>query len=190
MKRRNWAIGLILVPAMLLILGCGGEPTKQLTDAKDALQKAKEAEADKYASDLFTQAENSITEAENLIAQNKYGEAKQMLMDAKSVAEQAVSQAEVGKEETKTHCEDFFAQIPEVQKQLKDTQAKAKEWRIPKDKRELTEEMATWEEHLKKAQTEYDAGNYYEAKELASTVYHEMKDKNDELIEMILAKQK
>jgi predicted S18 family serine protease len=190
MKKGIWAIGLLLVPAMLLILGCGGEPTKQLTDAKDALEKARMAEADKYASDLFTQAENSITEAENLITQKKYGEARQLLMDAKSVAEQAVSQAEMGKEDAKTNCEDFFAHIPEVQKQLKDTQAKAKEWKIPKDKRELVGEMATWEENLKMAQAEYDAGNYYEAKELASSVYQEMKSKNDELIEMILAKQK
>lgn len=190
MKRGIWVMSLLLVPVLLLMLGCGGEPTKQLAEAKDALEKARAAEADKYTADLFTQAENSIAEAEALIAQQKFGEAKQLLMDAKAVADQAAAQAAVGKEDTKTHVEDFFAEIGKIRDQLKDTQAKAKEWKIPQKERELTDEMSVWEENLNQAQAEYDAGNYYSAKELVSTVYQDMKTKNDELIEKILAKQK
>lgn len=190
MKKGIVVIGLLLLPCLLLMLGCGGEPTKQLADAKAALDKAREAEADKYAPDLFTQAENSITEAENLIAQKKYGEAKKLLMDAASVADQAASQAAVNKENTKTEVEDYMAAINGAMNQLKETQDLAKQWGIPKKERELTEEMSTWDENLKKAQAEYDAGNYYSAKEMAAKIHQEVTDKDNQLREMIMAKQK
>jgi hypothetical protein len=190
MKRGIWVVGLLIVPVFLLILGCGGEPTKQLAEAKDALEKARTAEADKYAPDLFTQAENSITEAENLIAQKKYGEAKKLLMDAKAVADQAASQAVTNKDNTKTEVEDYMAAITGAMKQLKETQDLAKQWGIAKKERELTEQMATWEENLKTAQAEYDAGDYFSAKEAAAKIHQEVTDKDSQLREMIMAKQK
>jgi hypothetical protein len=190
MKKGIWVVGLMLFPFLLLILGCAGEPTKELAAAKDALEKARTAEADKYAADLFNQAENSIIEAENLIAQKKYGEAKKLLMDAKGVAESATSQAEVNKENTKTEVEDFFAAIDHAMQQLKGTQDLAKQWGIPQKQRALTEEMSTWDEQLKKAHAEYDGENYYSAKELAAGIHQEVTAKDNELREMIMAKQK
>ena len=190
MNKGIWVIGLVIFPFLFLILGCAGEPKNELAAAKDALEKARVAEADKYAADLFTQAENSITEAENLIAQKKYGEAKKLLMDAKSVAESAASQAEVNKENTKTEVEDFFAAIDNAMKQLKETQDLAKQWGIPKKSRALTEETSRWDEQLKKAHTEYDSGNYFSAKELASEIHQQVTDKDNQLREMIMAKQK
>jgi len=190
MKKGIWAVGLVIFPFLLLMLGCAGEPTKELAAAKDALENARAAEADKYAPDLFTQAENSITEAENLIAQKKYGEAKKLLMDAKAVAEQAASQAGVNKENTKTEVEDFFAAIDNAMKQLKETQDLAKQWGIPKKNRALTEEMSGWDQQLKEARAEYDSGDYFSAKELTADIHQQVTTKDNELREMIMAKQK
>lgn len=190
MKKGVLVPGLLVFVVSFLLLGCGGEPTKQLTEAKDALEKARQAEADKYAPDLFSQAENSIAEAENLIGQKKYGEAKQMLMDAKAVADRAALQAVTNKDNTKTEVEDYLAAINGAMSQLKETQDLAKQWGIPKKQRELTEETATWDENLKKAQAEYDAGNYYSAKEIAAQIHKETTDKESELRELIMAKQK
>jgi hypothetical protein len=190
MKRGVLVPGLLVFLVSFLLLGCGGEPTKQLTEAKDALERARQAEADKYAPSLFSQAENSIAEAENLIGQKKYGEAKQMLMDAASVANQAASQAVTNKDNTKTEVEDYMAAINGAMSQLKETQDLAKQWGIPKKQRELTEQMATWEENLEQAQAQYDAGNYYSAKELAAQIHKEATDKESELRELIMAKQK
>jgi hypothetical protein len=190
MKKGVLAASFLLLPLLAMLLGCAGEPTQQLADAKSALEAAREAEADKYAPDLFSQAENSITEAEQLIAQKKYGEAKKLLMDAKSVADQAASQSAINKDNTKTEVEDYLAAINGAMNQLKETQDLAKQWSIPKKQRELTEETATWDENLKKAQAEYDAGNYYEAKELAAQIHKEVTDKDNEIRELIMAKQK
>jgi hypothetical protein len=190
MKKRILFAVLVVTPCLLMILGCGGEPTKELAASKQALENARAAEADKYATGLFSQAENSIAEAENLIAQKKYGEAKKLLMDAKSVAESSASQAVVNKDNTKTEVEDYMAAISGAMKQLKETQDLAKQWGVPKGKRELAQEMSTWDENLKEAQTEYDAGNYYSAKELAAKIHQEVTGKDNELREMIMAKQK
>jgi hypothetical protein len=190
MKKAVLVVGLMIFPFLLLILGCAGEPKNELAAAKDALENARTAEADKYAPDLFTQAENSITEAENLIAQKKYSEAKKLLMDAKGVAESAASQAEVNKENTKMEVEDYMAAINGAVKQLKETQGLAKQWGIPKKQREMSEEMSRWDEQLKKAQAEYDAGNYSSAKELAAEIHLEVTEKDNQLREMIMAKQK
>ena len=190
MKKGILVVGLLAFPFLLLILGCAGEPKDELAAAKDALEKARAAEADRYVPDLFTQAESSIAEAENLIDQKKYGEAKKLLLDAKGVAESAASQAEVNKENTKTEVEDFFAAIDQAKTKLTETQDLAKQWGISKKNRELTEEMSRWDEQLNRARTEYDGGNYYLAKELASKIHQEVTEKDTQLREMIMAKQK
>jgi hypothetical protein len=190
MKRGILIVSLLLFPALLLILGCGGEPTNELAAAKQALESARAAEADKYALDLFGQAEDAITEAENLIVEKNYAEAKKRLMDAKDLADQAASQAVTNKDNTKTEVEDYLAAIDQTMKQLKETQDLAKKWGIPKDQRELTEEIARWNENQQEARAEYDNGNYYSAKELAAEVHQELTQKDSELREMIMAKQK
>ena len=190
MKRGILFVGLLMVPVFLLILGCGGEPANELAAAKAALDGARAAEADKYAPDVFTQAENSIAEAERLIAEQKYGEAKKLLMDAKGVAETAATQAATNKENTKTEVEDYLAAIDQGMKQLKETQDLAKQWGIPKKQRELTEETAAWTEKVEQARAKYDEGDYFSAKELAAGVHQELTAKETGLRDAIMAKQK
>lgn len=189
MKKGIKVVGLLLIPFLLLILSCQSAPQNELAAAKDALQKAQEAEADKYAPDLYTQAKDSIGEAENLIAQKKYGEAKQLLIDAKGIAESAVSQAETNKDNTKTEVEDFLAAIDGVMKQLHETQNSAKQWKIPEAVWSLSQEMSRWDDGLKRAQAEYGSGNYYLAKQLASEIHKEITDKDNQLRAMIMEKQ-
>jgi hypothetical protein len=190
MKRGILIVSLLLFPTLLLILGCGGEPTNELAAAKQALESARAAEADMYAPDLFAQAENGINEAEGLIAEKKYAEAKKLLIDAKTVADQAASQAVTNKDNTKTEVEDYLAAIDQSMKQLKETQDLAKKWGIPKNQWELTEDIARWNENLQEARTEYDNGNYYSAKKLAAEVHQELTQKDSDLREKIMAKQK
>jgi hypothetical protein len=174
----------------LVILSCAGEPEKELSAAKDALERAKGAEADRYATDLFAQAENSITEAENLIAQKNYGEAKKLLIEAKMLADSAASQAPINKENVKVDAEDAISESQKALDQLKETQKIARDWKIPKAKTDLSKQMPTWEDQLKKAQEEYDNGNFDVAKETAGEVYQQIIAKNEELSELIMAKQK
>jgi tetratricopeptide (TPR) repeat protein len=189
MKKAVFALSLLVLP-LLLLLACAGEPTQQMTEAKDALQKAQQAEADKYAPDLYLQAQNSIAEAESLIAMKKYTEAKTSLEKAKEMADQATTQAPINKDNTKTEVEDYLAAINGARKQFQETQNLAKQWRVPKDKWELTDQIATWDEDQKQVQADYDAGNYFEAKQLAAKLHGDITEKDTEIRDLIMAKQK
>jgi hypothetical protein len=190
MKKEILIIQMVVLAFFLMILGCAGEPQKELTAAKDALEKAREAEADRYASDLFVEAENSITEAENLIAQKNYGEAKKLLIEAKAMADSAALQAPINKEDVKVIAGDAISESKKAMEQLKGTQKIARDWKIPKTKTDLSKEMLTWEDQLKKAQEELDNGNFDVAKEIAGEAYQQITTKNEELSELIMAKQK
>ncbi len=190
MKKEILIIQLIILAFFLVILGCAGEPKKESTAAQDALEKAKEAEADRYASDLFGQAENLLTEAENLIAQKNYGEAKKLLITAKGMADSAASQASINKENVKVEAEDAIGESQKAMELLKDTQKKAQDWKIPKEQADLSTQMPNWEDQLKKAQEEYNNGNFDVAKEVVVNVYQQISAKNQELTDLIMAKQK
>jgi hypothetical protein len=190
MKKEILVIPLVIFIFFLMILGCASEPKKELAAAKDALEKAREAQADRYASDLFVLAENSLTEAENLIAQKKYSEAKQLLMNAQGMADSAASQALINKEDVKVEAEDAISESQKTMQLLMETQKAAQSWKIPKEKTDLSQQMPNWEDRLKQAQKEYDAGNFDVAQDLASKVYQELNAKNNELSELITAKQK
>jgi hypothetical protein len=190
MKQRITIVGLMVFVCLLLLLSCQSAPQNELTAAKDALQKAQEAEADKYAPHLFIQAQNSISEAENLISSKKYGEAKQLLINAQQVAESATQQAGANKDETKTEVEDYFAAIDGAMKQLNETQDLSKQWKLPESAWKLTDEKTQWDQDYQRAKTEYAAGNYYEAKQLAAQIHQEVTTKDNELRSMIMEKQK
>ena len=190
MKKGLSVVGIVIIAFLLLILGCQSAPQKELTDAKAALQKAQEMEADKYASDLFNQAKDSIAEADNLIASKKYTEAKELLISAKTVAESAVQQAVATKDETKTEVEDFRAAIDSDRKQLAETQNLAKQWKLPDAVWTLTAETSRWDQGQQRASTEYDAGNYYLAKQLYAQIHQEITSKDNELRNLIMGKQK
>jgi hypothetical protein len=190
MKKEILMIQLIILAFFLMILGCAGEPKKESTAAKDALEKAREVQADRYASDLFGQAENLLTEAQNLIAQKNYGEAKKLLIIAKGMADSAASQAPINKENVKVEAEDAIGESQKTMKLLKDTQKKAQDWKIPKEQADLSTQMPNWEDQLKKAQEEYNNGNFDVAKEVVVNVYQQISAKNQELTDLIMAKQK
>lgn len=190
MKKEILIIQLIILAFFLMILGCAGEPKKESTAAKDALEKAREAQADRYASDIFTQAENLLTEAENLTAQKNYGEAKKLLITAKGMADSAASQALINKENVKMETEDAIGESQKAMELLKDTQKKAQDWKIPKEQADLSTQMPNWEDQLKKAQEEYNNGNFDVAKEVVVNVYQQISAKNQELTDLIMAKQK
>ena len=190
MKQPIVVVALLFFPVFLLTLGCGGEPIEQLADAKDALEKAEMAEADKYASDLFIKAETYITEAENSIAQKKYGEAKKLLMEAKAVADQAASQAQVNLENMKVEVIDFLSEIDQAWQVLEGTQNAAKQWGIPNTKWELREEMTRWREQMQRVRDDYDNGEYQSAKELAGKILGEVTHADSQIREMIQTKEK
>ena len=190
MKKEILIIQLIILAFFLMILGCAGEPKKESTAAKDALEKAREAEADRYASDLFGQAENLLTEAENLIAQKNYGEAKKLLINAMGIANTATAQALINKENVRQQAEDFISGSLTAMEQLKSTQKIAQDWKISKEQTDLSVQIPSWEAQLSRAKEEFDKENFDIASKMAGEAYQQISTKDNELRELIMAKQK
>lgn len=190
MKKKILLISPIMLALFLVILSCAGEPKKELTEAKDALKKAREAQADRYASDLFTQAENLLTEAENQIAQKNYGEAKKLLINAMGIADTATAQALINKENVKQQAEDFISGSQAAMEQLKNTQKIAQDWKIPKEQTDLSVQIPSWEAQLSRAKEEFDKENFDISSKMAGEVYQQISTKDNELRELIMAKQK
>jgi hypothetical protein len=190
MKKEILIIPLIILVFFLVILGCAGEPKKELTAAKDALENAREAQADRYASDLFGQAENLLTEAENLIAQKNYGEAKKLLINTKGMADTAAAQALINKENVKQQAEDFISGSQTAMEQLKNTQKIAQDWKLPKEQTDLSVLIPSWEAQLSRAKEEFDKENFDIASKMAGEAYQQISTKDNELRELIMAKQK
>ena len=106
------------------------------------------------------------------------------------MAESAAQQAGINKDETKNNVEDFLAAIDGAMKQLHETQNLANQWKIPEGVWKLTDEMARWDEGLKRANTEYQAENYYLSKQLCAQIHQEITAKDNELRNLIMEKQK
>jgi hypothetical protein len=190
MKKEILIIQLIILAFFFVILGCAGEPKKELTAAKDALEKAREAQADRYASDLFGQAENLLTEAENLIAQKNYGEAKKLLINAMGIADTATTQALINKENVRQQAEDFISGSLTAMEQLKNTQKIAQDWKMPKEQTDLSVLIPSWEAQLSRAKEEFNKENFDVASKMAGEAYQQISTKDNELRELIMAKQK
>lgn len=190
MKKEILIIQLIILAFFLMILGCAGEPKKELTAAKDALEKAREAQADRYASDLFSQAENLLTEAENLIAQKNYGEAKKLLINVMGIADTATAQALINKENVRQQAEDFISGSLTAMEQLKNTQKIAQDWKMPKEQTDLSVLIPSWEAQLSRAKEEFNKENFDVASKMAGEAYQQISTKDNELRELIMAKQK
>jgi hypothetical protein len=190
MNKKILLIPPIILALFLVILSCAGEPKKELTAAKDALEKAREAQADRYASDLFGQAENLLTEAENLIAQKNYGEAKKLLINAMGIANTATAQALINKENVRQQAEDFISGFLTAMEQLKSTQKIAQDWKISKEQTDLSVQIPSWEAQLSRAKEEFDKENFDIASKMAGEAYQQISTKDNELRELIMAKQK
>jgi hypothetical protein len=112
------AFSVMIALAVSLLTGCQQAPTQQAGAAQEALERARAAEADKYAPDEFSQAQKSFSDATNEItAQGKrffltrtYTKADQLLKDTQGSAETAQTAAKDNKEKVKREVETLTAE--------------------------------------------------------------------------------
>ena len=128
--------GLIfVVSALFLVLaGCAKPPEAEKQAAKEAMDAATSAGAEKYATPDLDAAKRVWETAESQMNEKKYKEAKQSYMDAKAAFEKASGAVEAGKKAASDQANAVLAAIEEGWKKLEATaQAMAKKM---KDKKE------------------------------------------------------
>jgi hypothetical protein len=188
---RKTGLGIVLLSFALsfFLPGCAGDPTKELQQVRDAVDQARQDEVDKYAPDLFAQVEQTVDRAEDLIAQKKSGQAREALEEAKALIDSASAEAQTNMDNMGLEVEDLLSTADQAWQSLLQTRDAAKNWKIPPDKWELKEEMARWDQQLQQARSDYEQEDYYSAKQVVGKVLDEVTAADNQIKDLIEAKQ-
>ncbi len=93
-------IGLVVCFSAAFV-ACEQPPEEEIKAAEGALSKAKAAEADVYAEEIFRSATNTLKDSKDKVEQGEYKEARAAAIEAEERANQSVSQAETNKAKTR-----------------------------------------------------------------------------------------
>lgn len=93
-------IGLAVCFAAAFV-ACEQPPEEEIKAAEGALSKAKAAEADVYAEEIFRSATNTLQDAKDKTEKGEYKEARAAAIEAEERANQSVTQAETNKAKTR-----------------------------------------------------------------------------------------
>lgn len=77
-----------------LLVGCTSAPVQEMSDARQALDAAREAEADIHAPKLMLRAKTSLENAEKALKQGEWKKARKSAIEARIEAIAARSQAD------------------------------------------------------------------------------------------------
>jgi len=76
----------LMVFVSTVVVGCASAPTQEMSDARQAIQAARDAGADKHAPDMLGSAEGLMSRAEQAIESGKYEDARTDALEAKKAA--------------------------------------------------------------------------------------------------------
>jgi hypothetical protein len=168
--------GLVFVLAVLLIGmslgGCSKPPEAEREAARKAMDAAKAAGAEKYATADFEAAKKTWDSAESQMEEKKYKEAKQNYIEVKAAFEKVAAAAEAGK---KALADQGNAALQTLEGTWKELEATAK-----KVEKKLKGKKAAWETDAKAIQE-----GFGKAKEMIAEAPAEAKAKLDELKALI-----
>ncbi len=160
LKNRFFGISLLLVLGMVLLSSCAKPPEQEMQAARDAIANATNAEANLYAADLLTLAQDSLTQAETFFGEKKFADAKRLALFTKSWADSAAAMAVTNKEQMKTTAETA----------VNDASAKLETLKKGKIPPKMKAEVKTCDTNLAEAKTALGAGDYKKASDLATDV--------------------
>ena len=100
----------LAVLAALMGSACGGDPPdKELQQAQSAIDTARAGEAERYAKDEFTAAEDALKKAKAAVVDRDYRQALNNALDARQRAQNATKEAAERKASTKSGAERALA---------------------------------------------------------------------------------
>jgi hypothetical protein len=156
--------------ALLVTIGCGGEPPeKEMQQAQGALDAARAAGADKYATDEFAAATLALANARGAVAQRDYRLALNHALDSRERAQNAAMMAADGKATARTEAD---RAINAAQTALNAAVMKLKSAEAAKVAPRLLagpqQAVDTARNALQEARAAFDRGDYFEIPAKAS----------------------
>jgi hypothetical protein len=168
---RRWCSITSLVITTLftaLMAGCGDDPpTKEILQAQQAIDNAREAGAARYATQEFAAAEDALKRAQASVTGNDYRQALNDALDARDRAQTAGKDAADRKAAAKTEVDralhDAALAIVDARAKLRQAETGRRPLRQIAP---LRRSLAEAETHVQEARTAFDKGDYLDAADL------------------------
>ena len=161
-------------PAALLLFVClvasacsGSPPQKELDRAQGAIDAARAAGAELYATETLTAATSALKQAHDAVAQSDYRLALTRALDAHDRAQEAARGAADGKARTRSEAEAAITAATAAVQRLH-TRVTAEAARVPKGELPALRKYATSaDESLQEARAALNTGGYLDARNAA-----------------------
>ncbi len=174
---------LVLILVIIPLTGCGEKPpTQEISNAEKSISEAVQKEANIYAPDIFSKAEESLKMAKDLLAQKKYKEAKKAAEDAVALSQQAISQVEPGKSKMKAEIDQMVLDVQKGIDELKGLLAKSPGQLGPRERKETEELIRKWEKDMGNIKTMMQEQKMRQAHDQLMTLNTEVSSKRERLI--------
>lgn len=174
---------LVLILVIIPLTGCGEKPpTQEISNAEKSISEAVQKEANIYAPDIFSKAEESLKMAKDLLAQKKYKEAKKAAEDAVALSQQAISQVEPGKSKMKAEIEQMVLDVQKGINEIKGLLAKSPGQLGPRERKETEELIRKWEKDMGNIKTMMQEQKMRQAHDQLMTLNTEVSSKRERLI--------
>ena len=154
-------IAVAVVVASISLVGCGTPPTREMDQAQGALDAARAAGADRYASEQYESAAKALKSAQDAVAARDYRLALNYALDSRDRAQRAAKEAASQQVTLRSGAERLLAEVAALIHSTKLQLAKAEEARVPRrtlaNARDAIAQAAT---ALQKAGTGIQEGEY------------------------------
>lgn len=156
---------------LLLAAGCSEPPQKEIDQAQTALDLARTAGADKYATVEYTDAAAALQKARVSVDQRDYRQALNYAIESRQRSQDAIKQAADGKARAQRAAEAIVIDISTRASTLQGQVKAAEAARVPASElRNARAAMAAAQTRLQEARTQIGAGNYEEATNMLTEV--------------------
>jgi hypothetical protein len=179
-----------MICALLLMVGCAKAPEQEIQIANTAMEMAKSAEAEAYATDVYRMAMDTLNAAEaakqaadaKFSLFRSYGKSKELYARAEVLAKEAQTEAEAGKERVKAEVTDMLTQAKQALDNTSAALAKAPRGKGSKADIELIKnDLAAATTKYDEAQMDFDAGKYIAARTKLEAVMQKAQSLSEEI---------
>src|ERR1041384_3258711 len=153
------------IVAAVLMAGCGDPPNKEMDQAQGAIDAARAAGADRYASGEFTAATDALKRAQDAVTQGDYRQALNEALDSREHAQNAAREAAETRAQLRGEVERDMAQIAALIAEANTRLAAANRTRTPRRVIDTSRrELAAINEPVQKAGAAMKADDYLAAR--------------------------
>ena len=166
----------VAVAAALAGAACGAPPDKEIQQAQGAIDAARAAGADKYATDEFTAAQDALKRANEAVEQRDYRLALNHALDARERAQNAAKEGADRRTTARSEAErallDAMTALNDAHPKLRAAEAaRAPAKTLVPARRAVT----GGEDTVQKARAAFDRGDFIAAKEMTVAITEQLK---------------